>query len=185
MQHPSAIPMDDSTIESANGSDQVIAHRSVRARHGRDLAQVSLNLTPMIDVVFQLLIYFLVATEFKLNEEVYRLDLPQQLQSDQQLDPFQLDDQPLRITVASTGPGGGSYILRADGPFPQPSTFDELHQILRDRQINEQTSGGLFLPEHPIIIEPARSAKWEHAVKAFNAAALARYTNVQFAKPAE
>ena len=42
-----------------------------------------------------------------------------------------------------------------------------------------------LLPEHPIIIEPARTAKWEHAVRAFNAAALARYTNVQFAKPAE
>ena len=166
-------------------TDEVIAHRTVRQRRGRDLAQVSLNLTPMIDVVFQLLIYFLVATEFKLNEEVYRLDLPQQLQSDQLLDPFQLDDQPLRIIVASTGVGGVDYGLRVEGPFPQPATFEELHRMLRERQINRETSGGLFLPEHPIIIEPARTAKWEHAVRAFNAAALARYTNVQFAKPAE
>ena len=30
----------------------------------------------MIDVVFQLLIYFLVATNFALGEQVFRLDLP-------------------------------------------------------------------------------------------------------------
>jgi len=177
--------MSETPLKQSDDQEEVIAHRSVRQRRGRDIAQVSLNLTPMIDVVFQLLIYFLVATEFKLNEEVYRLDLPPQLQSDQLLDPFQLDDQPLRIIVASTGPGGVSYGMRVEGPFPQPATFEELHQMLRERQINEQTSGGLFLPDHPIIIEPARTAKWEHAVRAFNAAALARYTNVQFAKPAE
>ena len=34
------------------------------------------DITPMIDVVFQLLIYFLVATNFALGEQVFRLDLP-------------------------------------------------------------------------------------------------------------
>jgi biopolymer transport protein ExbD len=166
-------------------SDEIIAHRTIRQRRGRDLAQVSLNLTPMIDVVFQLLIYFLVATEFKLNEEVYRLDLPRQLQSDQPLDPFELDEEPLKIIVASTGVGGVNYVLRVEGPFPQPATFDELHLMLRERQINEATIGGLFAADHPIIIEPAGTAKWEHAVRVFNAAALARYTNVQFSRPVE
>jgi biopolymer transport protein ExbD len=36
-----------------------------------------LNLTPMIDVVFQLLIFFLVATRFEENEREFELVLPQ------------------------------------------------------------------------------------------------------------
>ena len=37
------------------------------------------DLTPMIDVVFQLLVYFLVSTNFARGEQVYRVDLPSRL----------------------------------------------------------------------------------------------------------
>ena len=37
---------------------------------------MGLNLTSMIDVVFLLLIYFMVATEFKTAEESFPMDLP-------------------------------------------------------------------------------------------------------------
>ena len=57
-------------------------------------AVMGLNLTPMIDVVFQLLIYFMAATEFRLGEEIYRTDLPQRSSSS---DPFDLPRDPLRI----------------------------------------------------------------------------------------
>ena len=39
----------------------------------------ALNLTSMIDVVFLLLVYFMVATEFKRAEVIERLDLPNRL----------------------------------------------------------------------------------------------------------
>ena len=44
--------------------------------------------------------------------------------------------------------------------------------------------GGLFEADHPIIIEPTGTTRWEHAMEAFNAAVRARYTNVTFAPPA-
>jgi len=162
---------------------RVIEHRSTRQRRGRGHARIGLNLTAMIDVTFLLLIYFLLATEFKMGEEVYRLDLPPRLQSDQPRDPFELDEQPLRIRVLSSGLGGLQYQLRVEGPYAQPATFRELEEFLRERQINEHTSGGLFLPDHPIVIEPARTARWDHAVRVFNAAARARYENITFAQP--
>ena len=164
------------------------AHAIERVRRHRRGASaggggVQLNLTAMIDVVFLLLVYFMVATEFKVGEEIYRLDLPERQQAQRELDPFDLDEEPLRIDVASTEFGRLRYRLAVEGPYPQPEDFEELYRFLEDRQINEYTTGGLFEPDHPIIIEPTRTTTWAHSVEAFNAAARARYTNIVFASP--
>src|SRR5690606_24093519 len=143
----------DESVERESG---VIEHRSSRLRHGRRSSRMTLNLTAMIDVTFLLLVYFLVATEFKVGEAVYQLDLPPRLQADAQRDPFQLDEQPLRINVSSTPTGATGYRLAIEGPFPQPATFEELFAFLRDQQIRPDSARGLFESEHPIIIVPAR-----------------------------
>ncbi|MFG0253109.1 MAG: biopolymer transporter ExbD, partial [Phycisphaerales bacterium JB038] len=56
--------------------DTPVAHRSSRARRREQRASIGLNLTAMIDVVFLLLLYFLLATSFALNEEAFELELP-------------------------------------------------------------------------------------------------------------
>lgn len=160
--------------------DRARRHRRRGARKG---GGINLNLTAMIDVVFLLLIYFMVATEFKVGEEVYRLDLPERQQAQRELDPFDLDEEPLRIAVASTAFGRQRYRLSIEGPYPQPENFEALNRFLEERQINEFTTGGLFEADHPVIIEPTRTTSWAHAMEAFNAAARARYTNIMFAKP--
>ena len=58
----------------------------------------ALNLTSMIDVVFLLLVYFMVATEFKRAEVIERLDLPNRLGAGV-ADPFEVPDHPVIITV--------------------------------------------------------------------------------------
>lgn len=163
--------------------DAVIRHRGVRQRRSRQPARLGLNLTAMIDVVFLLLIYFLVATEFKLGEEVYRMDLPQRQPAAAQRDPFQLDREPLRIEVTSLGIRPGDYAVRLDGPYPQPATFTDLYDFLAARQISETSIGGLFEQDHPIIIVASGTTRWEHVLGGFNAAARARYTNIMFARP--
>ena len=163
--------------------DIIIEHRSSRRRRGRARPRFTLNLTAMIDVTFLLLVYFMVATQFKLGEEVYRLDLPERQSSRQQLDPFELDEEPLRVRVATTGYGSRAYRVRVDGPYDQPDTFTDLHDFLRHRQIRAGAPGGIFATDHPIIIEPTRTTKWQHAMEAFNAAARARYTNITFGRP--
>jgi biopolymer transport protein ExbD len=165
----------------SNPSGQIIPHVRTRQRHKRGRAQIGLNLTAMIDVVFLLLVYFMVATQFKLGEEIYRMDLPERQPAQAPLDPFDLDDEPLRITVASLG--SGAYQLRIEGPYEQPVTFDDLHQFLRARRIGQGTMGGLFEPDHPIIIAPAGSTRWDHVIEAFNSAVRARYTNITFGQP--
>ncbi len=172
-----------SSDQSSADDDQIIEHTSIRQRRGRQRSPISLNIVAMIDVVFLLLIYFMTATDFKLGEEIYRLDLPQRLPSAQVLDPFELDEDPLRISVATTGLDEDNYRIQLSGPYAQPITFEELFRFLEQRRISLHAPGGLFLPDHPIIVEPSRTTRWEHAMQAFNAAARARYTNLTFAKP--
>ena len=163
----------------AKAIERVRRHRRRVVGKGR----IQLNLTAMIDVVFLLLVYFMVATQFKIGEEIYRMDLPDRSQAHQQRDPFDLDQEPLRINIAYSDFGLLRYRITLGGPYRQPDDFEALHDFLVDRQINDLTSGGLFEPDHPIIILPTRTTKWAHVIDAFNAAARARYTNVIFAQP--
>lgn len=150
---------------------------------GRGAARLNVNLTSLIDVTFLLLIYFMVATSITLGEEVYRLDLPDRSGTGAASDPFKLDEDPLRIEVVSTGVGPAQYRLHVSGPHPQPATFDDLFSFLRAAQVSPNTTNGVFATDHPIIIQPSRTTRWDHAVEAFNAAAKAKYTNVTFAAP--
>ena len=155
-------------------------------RRMRRRARFSVNLTSLIDVTFLLLIYFIMATSMTGSEEFFRMQLPASEGSGPG-DPFALDDEPLRIIVTSTGIGPDMYQLRIDGPYPQPENFQALYAFLNSKQVNEQNiasrGGALFRPQHPIIIQPSRSTRWEHAIEAFNSAARARYTNITFSKP--
>ena len=167
------------TIENTGPMPPVPEPAGRRPKRRRS-SRLSLNLTAMIDVVFLLLIYFMVATEFKAGEEIYRLDLPER-QAQQTTDPFDLDEEPLRIVVASTGTTRQAYRITVEGPYPQPRDFDELGDFLRSRRLGPHTRLGLFEPEHPVVIVPTRLTRWEHAVEAFNTVVHAEYSNITFA----
>ncbi len=111
----------------------------MRARRSRrPPARLGLNLTSMIDVVFLLLVYFMAATDFKLGEEIYRLDLPQRGS-----DPFELPRDPLRVAVTSIG--DENYVIRLEGPETargRPTTFKELFEFLAgNRRYVADTAG--------------------------------------------
>ena len=170
----------DRSIITAHGGTGSTERWSSPGRRSRP--RMSLNLTPMIDVVFQLLIYFLVCTNFARGEQIYKLDLPQRGTAPTQADPFQLDDEPLRIQVLSLGNQPGDYRLRLEGPWPRVADFQQLYEFLQQRIIGRDNPTGLFAPDHPIVIEPAGSTSWGHAVGAFNASVRAGYNNITFAE---
>jgi len=167
------------SFDARRSVGMIRAHRAARRADGR----IGLNLTSMIDVVFLLLVYFMVATEFRIGEEIFTLELPRQRAAASSADPFDLDEEPLRITVRSLGPGATDYRLSLDGPYDQPGTYDALTAFLTAQQINDRTPGGLFLSDHPIVLSPDRATMWEHTVGAFNAIVRADYTNVTMSKP--
>ncbi len=151
------------------------------SRRSRRGARLGLNLTSMIDVVFLLLVYFMAATEFKLGEEIYRLDLPERGRA---ADPFELPRDPLRVTVTTVGQD--EYVLRLSGPEtagPRPATFQELFVFLDGRRRSDRAAGGVFEADHPIVVAPTGRTSWEHAMGVFNAVVRARYTNITFTAP--
>ena len=145
--------------------------------------RMGVNLTPMIDVVFQLLIYFMLATNFALGEQVFRLDLPQRGGVVEPEDPFHLPEEPLRIVVRSEGPGEEDVGITIEGPYPQPADLRQLEAFL----VESRAMGGrgYFLEDHPVIIVPGKSTSWGHVVDVFNAAVRAGYLKVRFADPTD
>jgi len=192
---PDSFIIDDLPSDDQAEKRLLKAHSPRRAR--RREARLSrpimaLAMTPMIDVVFQLLVYFLVTTNFASHEEFFRLDLPRvesataenepsaELASPPDADPFALDREPIRVLVTSTGAESNDYRLEIVGPLPQPESFEALRRVLRDRLVDPQTGAGIYQSNHPVMLEPSPATTWEHSVEAFNAAVRAGYTNVIF-----
>ena len=134
----------------------------------------------MIDVVFQLMIYFLLATNFALGEQVFRLDLPDR-GSGEASDPFEIQEEPLRILVSNSATDPETVALKVEGPYPQPESLESLEQFLIESLAGGE--GGYFLEDHPLEIVPGETTHWEHAVDVFNAAIRAGYLKVRFSDP--
>ena len=63
------------------------------------LEEPQLNLTPMIDIVFLLIIFFMVGTRFSEIEQKFDVDLP----NASSIEPMSSTPDPLTITVTRTG----------------------------------------------------------------------------------
>ena len=135
-----------------------------------DPARTELNLTSMIDVVFQLLIYFIVGTTFAMGEQSYRMDLPER-EGTAEVDPLELDEEPIIVQVL----GGGR--IRIPGPWNAPVHVDGLETFLASQRADR---GGIIQLDAPIRIKPRGQVNWQDAVQAFNAAVAAGYQTVGF-----
>lgn len=143
-----------------------------RRRRHPEPASTELNLTSMIDVVFQLLIYFIVGTSFAMGEQSYRMDLPER-KGASTVDPLELDDEPVTVEVLGEGR------ISVPGPWSSPVAVDQLTPFLEAR-----LSDGLLTLETPIRIRPKAAVPWGDAVEAFNAALAADFETVGFEEPA-
>ncbi|MBL1216950.1 MAG: biopolymer transporter ExbD [Planctomycetes bacterium] len=168
------------TQEAQDGMEPALAHRYQMRRVPSGALQ--LNLVAMIDIVFLLLMYFLLSANFVTDEELYRLNLPAPL-GEQVSDPFELPDEPLVITVASTGPTWGDYALTMGSVSEPIDTFDDLYRTLTSAMARPGSNDGFLLPDTPILIQPRYDARWEHAVEAFNIGLRAGYEQVQMVEP--
>jgi len=157
-----------------------VHHVSTRKRRGRDKGDIGdLNLTSMIDVIFQLLIYFVVTASFMVNEGVLTAKLPQGSGSAAQ------DDElpPEKITIELVSGGDPSQVSITWNSQPYVS-FGQLRMDL-DRQRYDPDIGqidGSYEADNPVVIQPQGEVRWQHVVGAFNAAVGAKYTNVSFAE---
>jgi biopolymer transport protein ExbD len=120
---------------------------SVKIRKGPALA--SLSLTPLIDIVFLLLIFFLVATRFA--EEDRELDV--MLPSASEARPLILEPKEIFVNIDRRG----QYFLGAS-----QMDLEQLERALRMADINNPVG-------QSVIIRADKRCSWQHVVSAIDA----------------
>ena len=143
------------------------------------LPVMNLNMAALIDVVFLLMIYFMLITEFRKPEEKFDVDLPRAMASGAGADPFALPQRPITIAVHSFGDGEGQYVLQPDSPALQSAeTYNALFGAA------ERLRATTLAPDQRFVIQSSPDTRWEHALGAFNALRRAGFNEVRFARPA-
>ena len=157
---------------------QSALHRSNHCRSRRSYSlRMHLNLTAMLDVIFLLLIYFVITANFVLDEGVLTARMPRgtgEVPAEHLTPPVQpleiiltpVDDYRVNVNVAGT---------------ERITTFTQLAYVLTRLQHDPQRGlTGVYPPDSPVIIRPGAEVRWQHVVEAFNASVKARYFNVAF-----
>ncbi len=119
--------------------------------------ELTLNLTPMIDVVFLLLIFFMVATSFIDPEKEMDVDLPPALSGDA------LDEAPDEITINIMR--DGRYLV-AGAEVDRAGLDATLERAARRN------------PETPVTIRGDRLVHYEKVVSVMDACGVAGLTNL-------
>lgn len=168
---------DDFVLET----DEETVHHESRARRSLEPAKMNLNLTSMIDIIFQLQIYFILTMSVAVNEGVITAKLPTG-PGNPPPNPQEMPPNPINIVVRNVG--NYNYDVSIDGLSSSTPNFAALKDQLISMQNDPQRGRtGAYKPDNPVIIKPDGSVRWQHVVNAFNAAVAARYSSVSFESP--
>lgn len=168
-----AQPDDMLTHDVDEHDQQVVHHVSQRKKRRKDKDEMELQLTSMIDVIFQLLIYFVITANFQVDEGTIKATMPGQSAP---VAPDVPPDPPIFIDLL-TADDGVTYTLRVDSKTVQGGA-SELYGYLAG-----QVSANKIKLDADIQIRPAANVRWQHVVNVFNACARADLEKVGFATP--
>ncbi len=142
-----------------------------RKRKGK--SPLVLNLAPMIDVTFLLLIFFSVTTTFRRAEGFLAAKLPK----DAGRPVVAMPITPIIVRIEPADVGFGGYQLRVDHFVNAPATAGELVGFLRE--IHDQPG---FSNETPVVLAATPDVAWDHVVACWNAALRANCNNISFGR---
>ncbi|BAM02191.1 ExbD/TolR family protein [Phycisphaera mikurensis] len=147
-----------------------------RSRRGRGAARVGqLNLTSMIDVIFLLLIYFVITANFQVDEGVLEAQLPRGTGQPPPLDELPVQKVVIEIAVPA-GDDTAAVITRGRRRYAGVAELRD--DLAAQRRGPGRSPSALYESDHPILIEADPAVRWQHTVDAFNAAVAAGYTRV-------
>jgi biopolymer transport protein ExbD len=120
-------------------------------------AGVGFNMTPMIDVVFQLIIFFLLSSHLAKQERQYKLPLPDA--SSGRLDP---SDEQARLTVNVLADGTSLFAGRAITPDDLTAQLAERRSVDGDEvQVRIRSDRNVPYDRiEPILLACARAGIW-------------------------
>ena len=145
-----------------------------RRRRPHRPTSIGINLAPMIDVTFLLLIFFLVTTTFERAEGILTSDLPDV--SGAQAVPLPIS--PIVVRLTQTGTGHDEFAITIDGFDSAPRTTKDLSHFLREIQ---QQPG--FDAQTPVVIVAQNDVRWDHVVACWNTALNANCERIAFGQP--
>ena len=137
---------------------------------------LELNIIPLADVTFLLMVFFVIAGTFRFGEGILNSRLPSIGSARAGGISVPLPLTPITVRVQQTGPEPADFAMSVEGVAQRPASFSELAAILRDLQ---QQAG--FDAESLVVIRSDADVQWDHVVNCLNAAKRAGYANVAFA----
>jgi biopolymer transport protein ExbD len=148
-----------------------VSERKLRAKD-RPAAAMQPPLTPLIDVVFQLLLFFLLATTFVKMEGKIQAKLPRLKGT------AAVKVMPIKVRLTTVGAERDGVQIAIEGSDESIPDFVKFHAILANERLRYGATSGKV----PVIISPERDVAWQHALDAFNQAVRAKFEDVAFAR---
>ena len=139
----------------------------------REKVKIRPPMTPMIDIIFQLLIFFLLTSSFPLHEGYLTTNLPRYSGPNDGRLPI---PDMLKVGLVQRGASGSEVEIFFDGRLVLPD-FRALEAELRGLRAR-----GLA-PDYPILIAPTAGVRHKWVVRAFDAITAARFRKICFAVP--
>lgn len=175
--------MSDSPVTAASlnpdAAGPVIAPRRNRQERKRCRRQSNvfiLNLTPLLDCVFLLLMFLIVATRFSNPEGLLQAKLP--ARTAVAVPGTEVPRLPIRVYLTATGTGPGlcsMHINQQDGPpIPLSEALNQFNQLRSRIGHDERTPVHLFIDE---------KVSWDDVVNVYNAALGSTFQRIYFIRP--
>lgn len=148
----------------------------IKSKSGEE--PIELQMTPMIDVIFQLLIFFMCATRFKSLEGKFLTYMPENIGivSDEEIPPLQLDEVRIKLIYDETAAVKTRIRVKLSTLEYALNDWDELYRDMADKYEKHRLAG----IEIPFLIDPDPEVPFQAVVSALNACRKARIMEVGF-----
>jgi len=147
--------------------------RSLTGRR-RGRTPLRLAIVPMIDIVFLLLVFFLVTASFRGQEGFLPAELPRRVEESL------AELEPLEVRLACQPQGGTLVQIGGDAAFLVGRQPGESFDILGVRLVEVLASQGRTTRD-PVKLIPEAGTKWEQVVQAYDVLWRRGLSNVIFA----
>ncbi len=154
-------------------------YRHARRRRRKTPAVLSLNLTAMIDTVFNLLFFFMIASRFGAIEGLLSAHLPAKASASAipAASVAEVPRTPIRIRLIPDPASPAACRAAIDGLDPTPMAMSALPAALARIRALE----GFNDSRVPVYLLAGDDVPWDHVVNAYNAAMTAQYERIFFA----
>ncbi len=135
----------------------------MKIRHQTAAEKIEINMTPMIDAVFQLLIFFMLTLKILEPEGNFDINMPVSGVAD----PSALPDLNIKVTLAANPDGSLAQILL--GSKPLGNDVPLCYRRLNGEIAALSGAGGAFSDDLQVEIAADYNLNYEHAIKAVSA----------------